>query len=255
MLLIHIHQYSRRQGSAKGAKGAKAQGRWVMIRVIDHGILENSNILQNVLSMYFKIHVLHVYSNIYSMYFPCTSTHTALGTKMKQVFGCHWFYVLKIRFKIRWSRQCLCAVFSLLQQVHCQRKIRGAPALCEWTGVGTCLYIPILGYLSFIQDFGYIRNDTVIQGFTFGESFWVPRSQVCQFVAHLWHGFGMFWSHLWLFTWFIHRVQSCSNLVNDHHGGVEGWCRQTCATHQQMGLEGARHQERGARRIPTTDLW
>jgi hypothetical protein len=58
-------------------------------------------------------------------------------------------------------------VFFLLQQVHCQRKIRGAPALCEWTGVGTCLYIPILGYPSFIQDFGYIRNDAVIQGFTF----------------------------------------------------------------------------------------
>ena len=116
------------------------------------------------------------------MYFPCTS-HTALGTKMKQVFGCNWIHVLKIRFKIRWSRQCLCAFFPLLQQVHCQRKIRGAPALCEWTGVGTCLYIPVLGYPSFIQDFGYIRNDAVIQGFTF-TSFGTTLGSRSGFLVH-----------------------------------------------------------------------
>ena len=52
MLLIHIHQYSRRQGSAKGAKGAKAQGRWV-----DGSWFESSTMgFWRILNTYSKYH-------------------------------------------------------------------------------------------------------------------------------------------------------------------------------------------------------
>ena len=89
--------------------------------------------------------------------------------------------------------------------------------------VNGCWYMfvyPCFGVSQFHPRFRIYQEWCSDTGFHFyqfrddiGESFWVPRSLVCQFVAHLWHGFGMFWSHLWLLKWFIHRnVQSCSNL-------------------------------------------
>ena len=231
MLLIHIHQYSRRQVSAKGAKGAKAQGRWV-----DGSWFESSTMgFWRILNTYSKMYHGKYMSNIpckipwgtfsthgfrYSMYFPCTSTHTALGTKMKQVFGCNWIHVLKIRFKNQVVQAMSMRVFFPSAAGALPKENKRRAGSMRVNGCWYMFVYPCFGVSQFHPRFRIYQEWCSDTGFHFyqfrddiGESFWVPRSLVCQFVAHLWHGFGMFWSHLWLLTWFIHRnVQSCSNL-------------------------------------------